>query len=120
MAPANPRKVYDLFHQALRHNRREPQTWGPTLQASDGVTASFALELQDGRLSAVSYRATTCITLVALCELLAQQATGLTIAEAQSLDAAWLLQAIPEIPQARQPRAELAAEAFHASLRLHC
>ena len=108
------RTVHDYFVQAMRRGRG---TRCKTLVFDrDGNCAGFALEAFDGRIHTAGYRATTCATLVALCEHLAELALGMTLQEATSLEAQCLLALHPEIPPSRYDRAGLVVAAFRAAL----
>ncbi|MEO8660712.1 MAG: hypothetical protein ABI693_19740 [Bryobacteraceae bacterium] len=108
--------VYDYFQQALR---RPPSTVvaGPTVRDAEDNLAVFHVTLKNGRIAGATFRATTCVTLLALCEHLCQIAPGLTTAEAEALNSTSLLALHPEIPPARRNRAELAVRAFHQALK---
>jgi len=71
-----------------------------------GNCASFQVELEAGRITRAVYRCTTCVTLVALCEHLAELAVGSSVEEAAAWEAQLLLRRHPEVPRERRDRAE--------------
>ena len=108
--------VYDYFQQALRRPSGTAVA-GPTVRDAEDNLAAFHVTREDGRIAATAFRATTCVTLLALCEHLCHLASGLTITEAAAIDAGRLLAIHPEIPPARRNRAELAVRAFQQALK---
>ena len=110
------RDVYHYFQQAYRR-QLQPLLSPLRLISEDGLQAAFAIRLCDaGRIERVEYRCTTCMTLVALCEHVAEQLLGATLEEARALDAGQLLKQHPEIPPSRRSRAHLALNAARAAL----
>ncbi|MDX2150944.1 MAG: hypothetical protein SFV54_09430 [Bryobacteraceae bacterium] len=106
--------VYELFQSALR--REPPPDLPHVVDDGEQHRAAFDLTFEHGRIVRAQYRASTCVTLVALCEELSRIAVGLTRAQALGLNANSLLLLHPEIPPARQARAALAVRAFEAAL----
>jgi NifU-like protein involved in Fe-S cluster formation len=110
------RDVYHYFQQAYRRQLR-PLSSPLRFIDQDGLQAAFAVSICDvGRIERVDYRCTTCMTLVALCEHVAEQFCGATLEEARSLCADQLLELHPEIPASRRCRAHLALNAARAAL----
>jgi hypothetical protein len=110
------RDVYYYFQQACR---REVQPMPSRIQfeTNDDARAAFVLGIGAlERIESVEYRCTTCVTLVALCEHLAQELRGSTIQQARSFTAERLLTLHPEIPSVRSSRAQLALAAVRAAL----
>lgn len=108
--------VYQLFQTALA-TRRGP-VHGVLHTDNDGACARFEVEWNSGVIAAIRYQCTTCITLVALCELTQATAAGMSASEAFQVDATWLLRHLPEIPAAKHSRALLASRAFRAALSI--
>ena len=109
------RDVYSYFQQAC-HRGRNPASPIRTLSRDD-VEAGFDVHIiAPDRIRTVEYRCSTCVTLVALCEHMADLMRGATVDEAQSLSAERLLELHPEIPPVRRVRAHLAVAAAHAAL----
>lgn len=107
--------VYYYFHQACRRAIRpiSPPHW---IVAND-AKAGFAVELgPHGCINEVEYRCTTCMTLVAFCEHVAEQLRGATLEQARALSAGELLNRHPEVPPIRHSRAYPAVAAAHAAL----
>jgi len=107
--------TYDYFQRAFR---RKSPGWAPLEFGPDGLCAGFRLEWRGARIAAAEYTSSTCATLMALCQHLAEAAAGLTLEEARGLSEPWLLAAHPDIPEGRRNRAELAARAFRSGLAL--
>jgi hypothetical protein len=112
------RSVYDYFQQACRRELRPfPDTIRYRRQGD--AQAAFVLRANaEQRIESAEYRCTTCVTLVALCEHLAQEVCGATIQRARTLTPDYLLNLHPEIPDSRHARAELALGAVQEALQI--
>jgi NifU-like protein involved in Fe-S cluster formation len=109
------RDVYYYFQKAYR--RQLQQTSSFRFLADDDAQAAFVIRIAPpDKIAAVEYRCTTCMTLVAVCEHIAEELQGSTLARARTLTAENILQQHPEIPQSRHSRAHLAAAAARAAL----
>jgi hypothetical protein len=109
----------DVYHYFERSYRRQPQLDSSVLRfvADDEVQAAFVIRLASpDRIETVQYRCTTCMTLMAMCEHIAEDLQGSTIAQARTLTAERILAQHPEIPPSRRSRAHLAAAAAQAAL----
>jgi hypothetical protein len=110
------RNVQYYFEKACRR-RLQPLPVPIRLVADEDAQAGFVIGLGTAdRIDFIEYRCTTCMTLVALCEHLAEDLRGSTIHDAQSLTAERILALHPEIPSSRGSRAQLAVAAVHAAL----
>lgn len=110
--------VYDYFQRACRRDSdRFCGISGEQCFDSDGNSAEFRLDARDGRIRSAQYRCTTCVTLVALCEHLAEVLTGSALDEASSWTPERLLALHPEIPAMRRDRATLAVMAVQSALQ---
>ena len=111
--------VYDYFQHACRRDLEQLNgIAGEKCFDSDGNSAFFALEPSaSGVIQSARYRCTTCFTLVALCERLAEELTGSSIADAALWTAERLLSLHPEIPAMRHDRAMLAVTAVQSAVR---
>lgn len=110
---------HDVYHYFQQAYRRQLQPLSSPLRFidEDGLQAAFSIGICGiGRIERVDYRCTTCMTLVALCEHVAEQLFGATLEEARTLDADQLLKLHPEIPVSRRCRARLALNAARAAL----
>ena len=115
---AMPRQtVSELFERGYRRN------YAPTLSIcgaactdAEGNRAEFSLELSAGRLAAIGFRATTCATLIAYSELIAETVPGFSIGIAREFSAADLMDALEGVPELKRARAALAIAAFRAAL----
>jgi NifU-like protein involved in Fe-S cluster formation len=112
------RTVYDYFQRANKRTfDRFNGISGAKCVDVEGNSAIFWLESADGRIVAAEYKCTTCCTLVALCEHLAEALTGVTFDDARQWTAEQLLALHPEIPPVRQDRAMLAVSAVQSALQ---
>lgn len=108
--------VYHYFQQACRRSIApvEPLHW----VQDDDAKAGFVLQVGPrGDVVAVEYRCTTCMTLVGLCEHLAELLRGGAVKQVCELSAGELLSRHPEIPPARRARANLAVAAARAAIK---
>lgn len=111
--------VSDYYYAAFRKLGRgleKCRAAGPLVWGCDRLCARFDLTISAGRLAKVGYRCATCVTLVALCEHIAELAAGQDLEQARTLTERDLIGLHPEIPPARHDRAALAVAAFHAAL----
>jgi NifU-like protein involved in Fe-S cluster formation len=98
-----------------RHSTERPIAPGPMVIAPDGLSVRFDIELDSAScLTGVQFRCTTCATMLALCEHLAEMVAGLPASEALQITPQHLLELHNEIPEERRDRAALAV----AGLRL--
>jgi NifU-like protein involved in Fe-S cluster formation len=109
--------TYDYFQRALRRPL-EPLTGavGRRVQDESGNAAQFAVELQDGRIVGVRYRCTSCTTLVAVSEHLAELAAGCTSDAMLAMSLDELLALHSGVPEAKRGSAALALHAFQSAL----
>jgi hypothetical protein len=109
--------ISDLFERGYRRNRAAPLSIeGARHSDAYSNTACFSLDVADGKIIGVSFRATTCATLVAYCECIAEVVPGFGLEIAAGLTAAQLVHSVPGVPALKQNRAVLAITAFRASL----
>jgi hypothetical protein len=109
------RDVYYYFQKAYR--RQLQQTSSFRFLADDDAQAAFVVRLASpDTIAAVEYRCTTCMTLVAVCEHIAEELQGSTLTRAKTVTAERILEQHPEIPKSRHSRAHLAAAAAQAAL----
>jgi NifU-like protein involved in Fe-S cluster formation len=109
--------VTELFERGYRRNYAEPLSIrGMALTDAEGNRAEFSLELAAGRLAAIGFRATTCATLIAYSELIAETVPGFAIGIAREFSAADLIDALAGVPELKRARAALAISAFRAAL----
>lgn len=82
--------------------------------SSEGKSAVFALDVRDGRIVAAAYRSSTCATLVAACEHIAESVRGSALPVDITVER--LLAECPEIPAERYDSVRLAVKAFTSAL----
>jgi hypothetical protein len=109
--------VGELLERGLRRNRAAaPAVEGATCTDSEGYWARFSVEIVDGKVSAVGFRLSSCATLIAYGELIAEIARGLALEAAAGLTARTLIRTLPGVPPLKRIRAVLAVAAFRAAL----
>jgi NifU-like protein involved in Fe-S cluster formation len=115
---ATPRRsVSDLFERGFRRNRLPPLTIvGATCTGADDNAVSFSLEVKDGRIATVGFRASCCATLIAYCEYIAELAPHLALDLAHELTTADLIEGLPGVPALKRDRAVLAIAGFRAAV----
>src|SRR5262245_19787838 len=109
--------VSDLFERSFRRNRTAPLPIevAPFADA-DGNTARFSVDVTGDTIAGVSFRASSCATLIAYCEFLAEVTPGFRLDIASAFTAASLVEALPGVPALKRARAVLAVAAFRAAL----
>ena len=109
--------VAELFERGFRRSREMPRSIaGADCTGADDNTASFSLEVADGRIAAVGFRASCCATLIAYCEYIAEIVPGFGLSIARELTATNLVDSVPGVPALKRDRAVLAIAAFRAAL----
>jgi NifU-like protein involved in Fe-S cluster formation len=109
--------VAELFERGFRRNRETPRAIaGATCRGAEDNTASFSLNVENGRIAAVGFQVSCCATLIAYCEYLAEIAPGFSFAIARELTAANLVDSVPGVPALKRDRAVLAIAAFRAAV----
>ena len=109
--------VSELFERGFRRNRAAPlPIEGAQLTDAEGNAARFSIDIADGKIAGVGFRATSCATLIAYCEFIAESVPGFRIEIARELTAANLVEALPGVPALKRERAMLAIVAFRAAL----
>lgn len=89
---------------------------GAAIIDPDGNSVAFYLEIQGQLIASASYKATTCVTLLALCEQAVDLLRGLPLPAAGDLSAEDLLARHPDIPPIRHDHAVLVIRAIRAAL----
>ena len=107
----------ELFERGLRRNRAAPlPVQGVPCSDAEGQTAAFSLDILEDKIAAISFRASTCATLIAYCELVAETMTGRRIESDFSLTAQGLAESLPGIPPLKRDGTVLAVAAYRAAL----
>ncbi|MBI3702504.1 MAG: iron-sulfur cluster assembly scaffold protein [Rhizobiales bacterium] len=107
----------ELCDRGLRRRRLEPLAIvGPTLHGNDGLTAQFSLRCEGDAVTSIRFKASSCATLLAYCELIAELAVGRSIAECARLSAGALVATLSDVPVFKRDRAILAVSTFHQAL----
>ena len=111
--------VTELFERGYRRLRDAPLALqGPPRVDADGNFAAFSLDIADGRILRAGFRSTSCATLIAYCELVAETVPSFRPAIARALTANEIVNALPGVPPLKQNRSTLAVAAFHSALNL--
>jgi hypothetical protein len=109
--------VSELFERGFRRNRDAPLPIRGDLRTdAEGNRASFSLDVSDGKIVAIRFQVSTCATLIAYCELIAETLPGRTVDLAQALTPRDLVEQLPGVPLLKQNRAALAVAAFASAL----
>jgi hypothetical protein len=109
--------VSELFERGFRRNRAAPlPIEGAPCTDAEGNNARFSLDLADGKLSRIGFHVSSCATLIAYCEFIAETAPGFRLEIARELTAANVVEALPGVPALKRERAMLAIAAFRAAL----
>jgi NifU-like protein involved in Fe-S cluster formation len=109
--------VAELFERGFRRNRTAPfATEGEAVRDAEGNSARFSIEFEGATLSDIRFHVSTCTTLIAYSEALAELLPGLDAGLAAHFTAQDLVGALPGVPVLKQPRAVLAVAAFRAAL----
>jgi NifU-like protein involved in Fe-S cluster formation len=108
----------DYIDGGLRRSRLTESTGlGAACRDEAGHVVRFGVHIADGVVTKVGFRASTCVTLVAYCELAAQRVSGQRVAEAlRTLQPADIARALPSVPPVKRDRAQLAARALVIAL----
>jgi NifU-like protein involved in Fe-S cluster formation len=109
--------VTELFERGFRRTRAAARAIvGASCTDAEDNNAAFSLDVADGKVTAVSFHASCCATLIAYCEYIAEVAPGLRLELARELTAANLVNSVPGVPALKHDRAVLAIAAFRAAL----
>ena len=106
--------VLDYFHLGLQRDKHAGTlpVVGVVARGSTGLTVRYQLRVEYGVVQQVSFKASTCVTLVAYCELLAQWATKMPLREAICICAEELADSLVGVPTCKRDRAWLAVQAM--------
>ena len=109
--------VSELFERGFRRCRAMPlPIEGAPCTDADGNRARFSLDVADGRIVGAVFRASSCATLIAYCEFIAEVAPGFRLDIAKQLTPANLVEGLPGVPALKRDRAVLAVAAFRSAL----
>ena len=113
-----PRTMSDYIERGQRRARADtPPVQAPECRDEEGRFARFGVQLTDGIVTGVGFRASPCVTLIAYCEAAAERVSGLPLPTAlRALRPADLALDLPSVPPARREHAVLAARALVVAL----
>jgi NifU-like protein involved in Fe-S cluster formation len=111
--------VSELFERGFRRLRDAPlPIEGDACSDAAGNFSCFSVDLADGRIKRVGFRSSSCATLIAYCELIAETVPGFRCEIARAVTAKEIVQSLPGVPPFKHARAALAVAALHAALNL--
>jgi NifU-like protein involved in Fe-S cluster formation len=90
---------------------------GETLNDGNGLSAQFSLEMQGSEISAIRFKVTSCVALVAYAEVLAEEAEKLSLQSAAAIDPKILIETLEGVPAFRRDRAALAVRALRSAIQ---
>ena len=107
------RTVHDYFIEGYRRTGRTTlrDFSGTPVQGSEDLSAAFQLFVREGTVTRVEYRCSSCVTLVALCEHVAQHLVGQPVEIVRALKPELLATWHPEVPRSHQNRSHLVIRA---------
>jgi NifU-like protein involved in Fe-S cluster formation len=109
--------VAELFERGFRRSRTAPLgIEGEAVTDAEGNNARFSVAVNGAKLAEIRFRASSCTTLIAYSEALAELPPGLDAGLAAQFTPAELVTALPGVPALKQNRAVLAIAAFRAAL----
>ena len=115
---ARRRSVSDCFDRGLRRNRLTRfAIAGETLQDANGLSAQFSLEMQGSEISAIRFKVTSCVALVAYAEVLAEEAEKLSLQSAAAIDPKILIDTLEGVPAFRRDRTVLVVRALRSAIQ---
>jgi NifU-like protein involved in Fe-S cluster formation len=110
--------VWTCFDRGLRRSRHR---WlpisGPPRTDGHGLRSQFSLDVSEGVVRAATFRSTTCITLIAYSELLAEWVVGMPLQDAIRLRPADLVNALGGVPPAKHDMAVLPVQALQSAIQ---
>ncbi len=113
----HPTDVSTCFDRGLERLRRPLLPFSGSFCFDEGgLRAQFSLDLDGGVIRQVAFRATTCVTLVAYAELLADTVTGTDLRSAIRLRPEELAGALDGVPLVKRRRAALPVRALHSAI----
>ena len=110
-------KVHQYFERGYYRSREHfPPRRGEIVGGNERLLAQFFIDVKDDCIQHASYKCSTCVVLVAYCELLAEMIIGLSPKEVAKITPSNLVLAFPEVPCQRHDRASLAVQALHSAV----
>lgn len=109
--------VAELFERGFHRNRAEPLLFeGEAITDAEGNSARFSISLDGAKLTEIRFRASSCTTLIAYSEALAELLAGLNASMAAQFTPGELMSALPGVHPMKRNRAVLAVAALRAAL----
>ncbi len=115
-----PRKsVSELFERGFRRLREAPLSIEGAIHGDHaGNFVRFSLDVADGRIASVGFQSSSCATLIAYCELIAESVPGSRCDIARALTPQEIIETLPGVPPYKHDRAVLAVAALRAALNV--
>ena len=116
--PSGGMSITDYIERGMRRNRSPIlPVVGEAAFDEDGLTAQFSLDMAEGCVRAASFRVSSCATLLAYAEALADIVSGLTLRDAGlHCRPTELVSMLPCVPVWKRGRAILAVRALVSAL----
>jgi len=110
--------VSSCFDRGLQRSRGpDLPVAGDTCSDALGISVHFSFNVGNALIQQVKFRASTCVALVAYCELLAERVTGMTLRDAIRVQPGDLVRDLPEVSPAKWDRAALCVRALRSAIR---
>ncbi len=110
--------VATWFDRGVRRSRgRWLAISGRPCSDGNGLRLRFCLEVEDGVILDAAFEGTTCVTLIAYCEVLAEWVAGMPLADAIRISPRDLVRALPGVPPSKQDRAVLPIDALRSAIQ---
>lgn len=111
--------VSELFERGFRRLRDAPLAIeGDACSDAAGNFARFSVDVSGSRIKRVGFRVSSCATLIAYCELIAETVPGFHCEIARAMTVDEIVAALPGVPAYKHERAALAVAALRAALDL--
>ena len=109
--------VSELVERGLQRNRAAPlAVRGDDCVDAEGNCVRFSLELAGAAIAGIEFKATSCATLIAFREMIAETMPRQRLDLARALSARDLVDALPGVHPLKRDRAVLAVAAFRSAL----
>ncbi|MCP5114967.1 MAG: iron-sulfur cluster assembly scaffold protein [bacterium] len=116
--PSLGRSITDYISRGWRRSRAEPlPIVGPLLPDSAGRTVRYSLRVADGVIREVRFEASSCATLMAYCEVIAERMVGESLQAARHVRPDTVAGLLSGVPPQKLNRTVLATAAFRAAVQ---
>ena len=109
--------VSELVERGLQRNRATPfAIQGDNCTDAEGNSLRFSLQMGGGAIAGIEFKATSCATLIAYSEMIAETMPRQRLDLAGAFSARDLVEALPGVHPLKRGRAVLAVAAFRSAL----